>query len=186
MSGCLDFFIADDALLFQPPSHNPTNSPSTAPELPAVGILCEMDPSHLAFLASYGKFVRPTDGDTIIEQGKGQDSRYIVLSGLVHVTATAGDRTLLVKAYGSGDAFGEVNLFDPGSASASVIAKSDCVIWRISAAELGSFLEADPVAGVQLTHALLRSLSKHLRAMNAKLAESEEKAALHSFWKSDS
>lgn len=160
------------------------NPASAAPELPSVGILSELDPSNLAFLASYGKFVRPAEGDTLIEQGKPQDSLYIILTGIVHVTAQAGGRTLLVKTYGSGDSFGEVNLFDPASASASVVAKSDCTIWKISGSELEGFLNADPSAGVQLSAALLRSLSRHLRAMNAKLAESEDKAALHSFWKS--
>lgn len=157
----------------------------TAPELPAVGILAEMEPSNLNFLASYGRFVRPASGEVLIEQGKPQDSLYLILTGLVHVTATASERTLLVKTYGSGDAFGEVNLFDPANASASVIAKSDCVIWKISGAELEAFVDADPVAGNQLSKALLRALSRHLRAMNSKLAESEEKAALHSFWKSE-
>jgi CRP/FNR family cyclic AMP-dependent transcriptional regulator len=160
------------------------NDQSSAPELPAVGILAEMDPANLAFLAGYGRFLRPATDEVVIEQGNPQDSLHLVLAGVLHVTATAGGRTLLVKRFAAGDAFGEVNLFDPATASASVIAKSDCVLWKISGSELDGFFAADPAAGLELTKALLRSLSRHLRAMNAKLAESEEKSALHSFWKS--
>lgn len=159
-----------------------TSSP--LPELPAIGFLADVDESHRAFLASFGSFVRPHAGEVLIEEGKAQENLYLILSGLLHVVAGAGGRDLLVASLGAGDSLGEVNIFDPATASASVIARSECLIWRISAAELEGFFEADPVAGVSFMTGLLRLAGHRIRAMNAKLAESEEKSALHSFWKS--
>ena len=153
-------------------------------ELPAIGFLSDLDADHRAFLASFGSFVRPQSGDALIEEGKEQDNLYLILSGLLHVVAGANGRNILVASLGSGDSLGEVNVFDPGMASASVIAKSECLIWRISAAELEGFFAADPVAGVAFMKGLLGLVGHRIRTMNAKLAESEQKSDIHStFWK---
>lgn len=158
-----------------------TSSP--LPELPAIGFLADMDASHRAFLASFGKFVRPHDGETLIHEDKPQHSLFLILSGMLHVVSHAGGRNLLVASLGAGDSLGEVNVFDPGSASASVIARSECLIWEITSEELAGFFLDDPVAGIEFMKGLLRLEGKRIRAMNAKLAESEEKSALHSFWR---
>lgn len=159
------------------------SSSSPLPELPAIGFLSEVDASHREFLASFGSFVRPHNGESLIEQDKAQENLYLIISGMLHVVASAGGRDLLVASLGAGDSLGEVNVFDPATASASVIARSECLIWRISASELEGFFESDPVAGVAFMKGLLRLVGHRIRAMNSKLAESEEKSALHSFWK---
>jgi len=158
-------------------------SSSPLPELPAIGFLADMDPSHREFLASFGKFVRPHDGEELIGEGTPQPNLYLILSGMLHVVSHAGGRNLLVASLGAGDSLGEVNIFDPGKASASVIARSECLIWQISESELAGFFADDPVAGIEFMKGLLRLEGKRIRAMNAKLAESEEKSALHSFWR---
>jgi CRP/FNR family cyclic AMP-dependent transcriptional regulator len=158
-----------------------SSSPLT--ELPAIGFLADRDSSHREFLASFGKFVRPHDGDALIEEGKPQQNLYLILSGMLHVVSHAGGRNLLVASLGAGDSLGEVNIFDPGTASASVIARSECLIWQISKDELIGFFQDDPVAGIDFLKGLLRLEGKRIRAMNAKLADSEEKSALHSFWR---
>lgn len=152
-------------------------------QLPAIGFLVDMDEADRAFLAGYGHFLRPSTGEVVIRQGAAQDSLYLVLSGLLHVTSEAGNRPILVAALGAGDALGEVNLFDPGTASASVVAKSDCVIWKVNGDELEKCFAADSEAAVRLLKSLLRLTASRLRAMNEKLASSEEKAAFHQFWK---
>lgn len=161
-------------------------SSSPLPELPAIGFLADLDSSHREFLASFGKFIRPSpdDGATVIEEGKPQPNLYLILTGVLHVVSHAGGRKLLVATLGSGDSIGEVNVFDPGTASASVIARSECLIWQISDAELRDFFHADPEAGIEFMKGLLRLEGKRIRAMNAKFAESEEKSALlHSLWR---
>ena len=154
-------------------------------QLPAIGFLANLDENDRGVLAGYGRFVRITTGDVLISQGAEQDSLYLVLSGLLHVTAEAAGRQILVAALGAGDSLGEVNLFDPGTASATVLAKSDCLIWKITGAELDSCFASDAEAAVRLMKGLLRLVAARLRAMNEKLAGSEEKAALHQFWKQD-
>lgn len=120
---------------------------------------------------------------TVIEEGAGQDCLHLILAGLLHVVVAAGERTHLVASLGAGDSLGEVNVFDPACASASVISRSDCLIWRISSEELQAFLAADAEGGVQLLQGLLRIAARRIRTMNEKLIDSEEKASFHDFWK---
>lgn len=160
------------------------SSSSPLPELPAIGFLADVESSHREFLASFGEFVRPKNGETVIEEGAQQNCLYLILSGMLHVVTEAGDRALLVATLGAGDSLGEVNVFDPDTASASVIARSDCLIWRITNVDLSAFFSADPEGGVELMRGLLRISARRIRAMNAKLVDSEEKSSFHDFWKS--
>lgn len=161
-------------------------SPSSPlPELPAIGFLTGVASAHREFLASFGKFARPKNGEALIEEGAAQNSLYLILTGTLHVVVAAGERSLLVATLGAGDSLGEVNVFDPASASASVIARSECLIWQIGADELAAFFAADAEGGVELMQGLLRLAAKRIRTMNAKLVESEEKASFHDFWKAN-
>ena len=159
------------------------SSSSPLLELPAVGFLTEVESSHREFLASFGEFIRPKNGEIVIEEGAAQNCLHLILSGMLHVVTAAGERSLLVATLGAGDSIGEMNVFDPASASASVIARSECLVWRITGDELGAFFAADSQGGVELMQGLLRLASKRIRAMNAKLVTSEEKASFHDFWK---
>lgn len=159
---------------------NPSSlSPS---ELPAIGFLADVSSEHRSFLACFGKFHRPTEGDILIAEGEPQDSLYVILEGKLHIVSTASQRSLLLAALGPGDSIGEINLFDPGTASASAVVRSSALVWSLSRSELDAFLEADPTIGVAVLRGLLGQLSKRIRNMNEKLATAEKKSSLHDFW----
>ena len=158
-------------------------SPSPLSEIPPVGFLSEVSQEHRAFLTSFGKFLRPADGDIIITEGKPQDTLNLVLSGTLHVTSTSGDRPVLLAKLGEGDSLGEINLFDPAKASANVISRGNTLIWCVTRDELDGLFAADPEAGVSVMQGLLRQLSRRIRQMNDKLASSEQKAAFHDYWR---
>lgn len=160
-------------------------STSLQPELPAIGFLSEVDSSHRAFLASYGRFVRPSEGEHLIEENTPQHNLFLVISGLLHVVSAASGRNSFIAALGAGDSIGDIAVFDPGPASASVVARSECLIWRISGDELNAAFAADPVSAVEFMKGLLRMQGHRLRAMISKVTDSDEKAAFHTFWKSD-
>lgn len=159
------------------------SSPLT--ELPDVGFLSDVSPEHRAFLACFGKFVRPQAGDVLISEGDSQESLYLVLSGSLHIVASANDRPVLLAAFGEGDSIGEINLFDPATASATAIVRSSSLIWSLSREEFEAFLAADPAAGVPVMRGLLRQLAKRIRNMNDKLATAEQRASMHHFWTSN-
>lgn len=166
-----------------PISASAMNQPaSPLSELPAVGFLAGVSAEHRAFLTSFGRFVRPRNGETFIDAGSPQDALNLVLSGTLHVVANAGDRPMLLATVGEGDSLGEINLFDPATASATVIARSDCLIWSVTREEIDGLIEADTEAGLGVMKGLLQQLSRRVRMMNDKLAAAEQKASYHDLW----
>lgn len=106
----------------------------------------------------------------------------MILAGSLHITTATEGRPMLLASLNAGDSFGEVNLFDPGTASATAVARSSGLIWVLSRSELASFLEADAVAGVAVLQGLLHQASSRIRHMNEKLADAEQRASFHHFW----
>jgi CRP-like cAMP-binding protein len=151
-------------------------------ELPAVGFLAEVSNEHRAFLACFGKFIRPQSGDILIAEGDCQESLYVIVAGTLHIVSCAAERQVLLATLGEGDSIGEINLFDPATASATAIARSSGLIWVLTREELEAFLAADPTAGVVVLRGLLRQVAKRIRSMNEKLATAEQKAEFHNFW----
>jgi len=162
------------------------NQPSSPlPELPAIGFLSEVSEEHRAFLTSFGKFLRPANGDVVISENHPQDSLNLILSGTLHVTSDSDGRPFLLASLGEGDSLGEINLFDPAKASATVISRGHSLIWSITRDELDNLIESDPTAGLSVMKGLLRQLSRRIRQMNEKLATSEQKASFHDFWSTE-
>ena len=156
--------------------------PTPASELPSLGFLSEISSEHRAFLACFGKFLRPQSGEILIPEGAPQESLYVILSGTLHVVASHTERPILLAAFGEGDSLGEINLFDPATASATAIMRSSGLVWSLSREELEAFLEADPAAGVAVMRGLLRQVAKRIRHMNEKLASAEQRASIQNFW----
>jgi CRP/FNR family cyclic AMP-dependent transcriptional regulator len=159
-------------------------APSPATELPAAGFLSDVSSEHRAFLACFGRFLRPAAGEVLIEEGDAQESLYVILSGTLHIVASHTTRPILLAAFGEGDSIGEINLFDPATASATAVVRTNCLIWTLTREELESFLAADPVAGVSVMKGLLRQVAQRIRSMNEKLATAEQRASIQNFWTS--
>ena len=143
-------------------------------ELPPIGLLAGMEAGHREFLACFGHFLRPAPGDTVIAQGSRQENLYLILLGVVHVVFEGRGHPIPLARLGAGDALGEINVVEPSTASASVIARSDALLWRISHQDLMTFIEVDPAAGADLLSRLLRLSGERLRSMNRSLAEANE------------
>lgn len=155
---------------------------SCSNELPGLGFLSDVSSEHRSFLACFGKFHRPEAGTVLITEGEKQDSLYVVLHGSLHIVTEVDGRPSLIAQLGEGDAIGEVNLFDPGNASASVVVRSPSVIWSLTREELDAFAESDPVACLSVFRGLLAQVSRRIRSMNEKLVNADQKSSLHHFW----
>lgn len=152
------------------------------PEIPALGIVASLEDDDRRLLSNYGEFLPVQPGQLLIEEGKPQDSLYFVIAGLLHVTTNVEDNRRLVARIEAGESLGEINLFDPGLASASVIARSFTQVWRAKRSDIDAFVAAYPEAGNRLLGGLLACMSKRIRHMNEKLVTAELESALRSFW----
>lgn len=121
-------------------------SDESTPLLPAIGFTTDLDEAARASLGSFGHFVTVNEGEHLIEEGQPQDSLFLVISGNFHVTTQATGRDVLLGQLKAGNMMGEVNIFDPGLASANVTAHSLSQAWKIDRSSLEQFLEENSEA----------------------------------------
>lgn len=147
------------------------SDPVSQCHLPAIGILENLPADQCNMLASYGHFRFAGSGETVIREGSPQNSLYLVLSGALHVKRQQAGREILVAHVRTGECFGEVNVFDPSAASATVAAVEPTQLWHIDRDELEAFFAGYPEAAAALLISVASLLSARLRSANAKLVE---------------
>lgn len=134
-----------------------------------VSFLRDLTPEQLDMFATLLRVERFKRGQRILTEGEPVEALFIVLSGTAHVRRIAGKREVLLGRVGVGGFFGEINLFDPGVATASVVAMTDLSAGLIGHETLRSFMEDNPAAGYRITAALLGEVSRRLRTTNQRL-----------------
>lgn len=143
----------------------------STPSLPPIGWVATLKDEDRDLLASYGQFQALYPPNELIFQGDEQKHLYLVISGELEVRREVESTSVVVGTIGAGECIGEVALFDPGPASATVVALEFAQIWKIDQESLNLFLESNPVAGSHLMVGLATILSHRVRQLNAKLAE---------------
>jgi CRP-like cAMP-binding protein len=111
-------------------------------------------------------------GDRILEEGSVPTAFYVIRDGVVHVRRRANKREMLLTRLGSGSFFGEINLFDPGLATASIYAMKDSRIAAIPYDRFRAYMDQHPYAGYRIASAILSELAQRMRTTSARLANS--------------
>lgn len=142
--------------------------------LPEMGFATDFDIEERTQLGNFGEFIPLNDGEVLIEEGHKQDALFMVITGTFHVQTVVTGRPVLLGTLKTGDTIGEINMFDPGNASASVVSKSFSEVWRIDRARLEQYLEAHPRTAARLLVNVATQLSKRLRKTNEKVAMARE------------
>lgn len=146
--------------------------------LRSIRFLSALSDEDLSAFAALLKAKEHKSGDRILEEGSAPDSFCIVCDGVVHVRRRANSREMLMGRIGAGGFFGEINLFDPGVATATIVAMKTVQLAVISYADFRQFMEERPRAGYQIASGLMRELAQRLRATNNRLVNAV-------FWSSD-
>jgi len=113
-------------------------------------------------------------GQKVIAQGEDDRFLYVLESGMVRVTARVdieGDRRIQpgLVDLGPGAVFGELNLFEAGARSASVLAIEDCALLRIDSVDLSRFLEQNTDLGYRLLQHFFQVLNERLRKADQRI-----------------
>ena len=95
---------------------------------------------------------------------------------------TIDGREKLITRIEAGETLGEVNLFDPAVASASVTAQEFSQIWKANRADIEAFVETYPKAGCDLLSGILAGMSRRIRNMNERLTDHESQNELLRMW----
>lgn len=141
----------------------------TRPSLPTFSWIGHLKEDDRDLLSSYGEFFPGHPGNVIIQEGVLQTEVFVVISGELEVRATQDDGTeVLLARVGPGETLGEISIFDPGPASATVTASEFSQLWRIADSDLIQFMQDNPGAGNILLRTLATILAQRLRQMNPK------------------
>lgn len=147
------------------------NQEFNSPQLPSMGLVSCLEEEDRMLLSGYGEFLPVQEGEFIIKEGDDQDALYFVISGTLDVFTETEILNTPIASIRAGESIGEMNLFDPWKASASVSAKSFSQVWRVTRSDFEAFINAYPQAGNRLLVALVAELSKRLRQANNKIID---------------
>jgi CRP/FNR family transcriptional regulator, cyclic AMP receptor protein len=134
--------------------------------LPRTGILSFMDDEAREQLTTYGTIATTQAGQVIIEENKPQRCLYIIISGVFNVTTATRGHEIHLDAAAAGDCVGEVALFEPGVASATVISRDSGRLWYMDEAHLQQYLLDWPFSGCALLLGVNTMLSRRLKRAN--------------------
>jgi CRP-like cAMP-binding protein len=138
--------------------------------LRAVSILRDLTDAELAAFARLLSNREARNGEKLVEEGAAVHHLFIVCDGVVHVRRMAQKREVLMGRLGVGAFFGEINLFDPGVATASIYAMKTPT--RLAVADydsLRAFMSGNPATGYKIVCAMMTETARRLRQTNARL-----------------
>ncbi len=138
----------------------------------SVSILRDLTDAELGAFAALFTVREVKRGERVIEEGTPVTALYIVCDGVMHIRRLAQKREMLLGRLGAGAFFGEINLFDPGVATASVYAMKPT---RLAAAEyerLHGFMSLNPATGYKIVSAMMTEMARRLRQTSARLVNS--------------
>jgi CRP-like cAMP-binding protein len=150
-------------------AEHPMSETLSKPTLPTFSWVGHLKRDDRELLSSYGEFFPGHPGNVIIEEGVVQTEVFVVISGELEVYAHQedGTKTLLARV-GPGETIGEISLFNPGPAAATVVVTEFSQLWRIADHDLIEFMEENPGAGNVLLRTLASILAQRLRQLNPK------------------
>ena len=141
--------------------------------LPRSGILAFMDDHAREQFGSYGSVTSTTPGQVLMREGEVNTKLYIVLAGTFHIFCEVNGQEVQLDTVSVGDCLGEVAIFNPDRASATVKSLHHGRLWTIDAAALQDFLYAWPEYGCAALLGIDIILSRRLKRTNAVIRHHE-------------
>ncbi len=141
------------------------------PTLPPLGILAGLSQRSLTNLSGFGSYHRFPPGTEIIREGEMQNRFYVVVAGLLTISARARNMDMPLSEARAGECLGEVSLLEPGPASASVRVQEDATLWSMDIGDLRAYLSAHAGGAGALLMGMASCLSRRLRQANQLIAQ---------------
>lgn len=134
-------------------------------------LLANFGANELQLLSSYGDSRTYEADEVLIREGEENEHLCLILRGQIEVLHEVDGVDKRVALLEGGDSIGEVSVFDPGPASATVRAVNHTEVWLISKESLESLHAASPKVAYRLLSRIATCLSKRLRQMNDRVVD---------------
>jgi CRP-like cAMP-binding protein len=145
---------------------------------PEVSIFKDLSEGELDAMKHLWTFRTVPSRERIIAEEELMHEFFIVCTGIVHVRRLAQEHEVLLARISRGGFFGEMNLFDEATATASVYAVGEVRLAVTANKLLRGFMSSRPDIGYKITARLLTEVSTRLRRTNERLVHSM-------FWSTD-
>lgn len=136
-----------------------------------ISLFQNLSPSELEAVVSILRRVEIEKDTEVIHQGQPHQSLYLVEKGVLHVRRKAGRSQILLGRIEKGGFFGEVSLFDPGTATASIRSMDKVLLWEIRKEDFDAFLREHPATGCTILRAMMVEMAKRLRRVDQRLTD---------------
>lgn len=137
--------------------------------LPASPALFAFEEEDRKLLSRYGEFRDFKANEVVVKEGEPQESLYFLISGVIHAVHKIKGGLVPLGTIKSGEWFGEINIFDPQTATAMCVAHMQSRAWVIQRDRLEAFLNDHPSLGCMLLLGVAEILARRTRSMVNKL-----------------
>jgi CRP-like cAMP-binding protein len=138
-------------------------------QLRTVSFLRALSDDELAIFAALLTPRHYAPRERIIEEGAPVHALHLIMEGVVHIRRLAQKREMLLGRLGVGGFFGEINLFDPGVATASIYAMKPTNVVFVDYESLREFMGTHPAAGYKMVSGMMTEMARRLRQTSARL-----------------
>jgi len=140
----------------------------TRNSLKGIAVFAGLSPNSVGRIEQRCAWKRYAPGEPIVGYLDGSDDVFFIALGEVRVTiySTAG-KAVSFRELGTGEIFGEFPAIDGGPRSASVEARTNCLIASMPGSAFRELLQSEPGLG----QALLPRLTKTIRALTTRIYE---------------
>jgi hypothetical protein len=137
-----------------------------------IKILGGMTEDQLERFAQFVEVEKIPQWSVIVKQGDPGDSMYFILEGELRARINIVGQETILATLGAGDFFGDISLFDHGPRSADVVANTDSLLVKMSAAGFDKLSKEAPEVATPFLRAVGRTLSARIRIDNKRYGDS--------------
>ena len=132
----------------------------------------ELSNEQCTLLASAVTACSIRDGDFLIEEGLKDNAIHVLSRGRLEVLVQSGGGSLItLQILKEGDMVGEMGFIDDIEHSASLRALGNCELIRLERGDFENLLQQDPDLVYKVMRAIIRTVHRILRGMNAQHVE---------------
>jgi CRP/FNR family cyclic AMP-dependent transcriptional regulator len=136
--------------------------------LAGISILSGLSPNALEHIQQRCSWRRYRPGESIVSYLDASDEVYFIIAGEVRVTIySLAGKLVSFRELGPGEVFGEYPAIDRGPRSASVEARTDCLVATLPGADFRKLIKSEPV----VAQAMLPHLVVKIRALTTRVYE---------------
>jgi hypothetical protein len=136
-----------------------------------VKVLAGMTEEQLEQFARFMEAEKIPQWSVVVKQGDPGDAMYMILEGEFRVRTSIAGRETILATLGVGEFFGDIALFDHGPRAADVVANTEGLLLKVSAAAFGQLAREAPELAAALLLEVGKTLSARIRTDNKRFGD---------------